>query len=362
VSAVACTSVEKSANVLSPTVAGPIPGVNIEMPVPLDPKDGKAIEVTQQPVTLIVQNSQTNSQRPLTYLFEVATDSNFSSKVFVRENVPPGDGRTSVRLSDALPTGRTYYWRARAQDGANTGVYSGFAHFAIFTPIVIGRPVLQQPVNNQMLDSMVPRFMIGNAPRSGPVGAISYMIEVADSDSFANKIAIWTTPEQSGQTGFNAPSGLPANRQHFWRVQAFDSNGAAGDWSSSAVFRTPPILEPTPTLPLPPTGNCPLPQPTPYQTLQCARAGYPHPMSAGQRGALLNLVAWHHRAAGWGLHLKPGGNNCPQPRTGTLVSCDILVHGPSGGVYDVLLDEEVPTWGYKGPINTSLNFVAPVQP
>jgi hypothetical protein len=62
------------------------------------------------------------------------------------------------------------------------------------------------------------------------------------------------------------------------------------------------------------------------------------------------------------LHLKPGGNNCPQPRTGTLISCDILVDGKTGGVYDVLIDEEEPTWGYKGPINTMSNFVAPVQP
>ena len=85
-------------------------------------------------------------------------------------------------------------------------------------------------------------------------------------------------------------------------------------------------------------------------------------MNGAHRGALMNQVAWHHRGEGWGMHRKDGGNRCPQPRTGNEISCDILVHGPSGGVFDVLMNEEEPTWGYKGPINSPANFVAPVQP
>jgi hypothetical protein len=146
---------------------------------------------------------------------------------------------------------------------------------------------------------------------------------------------------------------------YFWHVSAGDGR-AGGPWSDPQTFRTPVIKAPTPITPVPP--NCTLPQPTPFQTLQCARNGYPHPMNGTHRGQLMNQVAWYHRSEGWGLHLKPGGNNCPQPRTGTLISCDILVDGKTGGVYDVLIDEEEPTWGYKGPINTMSNFVAPVQP
>ena len=33
-------------------------------------------------------------------------------------------GRTSVRIPDKLQKDRTYFWRARAQDGANTGPLS----------------------------------------------------------------------------------------------------------------------------------------------------------------------------------------------------------------------------------------------
>lgn len=98
-------------------------------------------------------------------------------------------------------------------------------------------------------------------------------------------------------------------------------------------------------------------------TLRCARALYPEPMSASDRGSLMNLVAYLHRTEGWGLHLKPGGNRCPQPVTGVDISCDILVDG-AGEVHDVLIDEEIvpDRIGSKGQINDPANFVAPVRP
>jgi hypothetical protein len=353
-----CTGVEKSENVLAPTVAGPIPGVAIGMPTPLDPKDGRNIPIASQSIDLLIQNSPTNGQRPLKYLFEVSSDTAFNTILFSRTDVAPGEGnRTSVKLPDAIATSRTYYWRARAYDGANTGPYSGFVHFNIYTPIVIGGPIPREPANGITVAGLSPTFVFTNAPRSGPVGPIVYTIEVADSDSFTNRFAVWTIPEQPNQTTLTAPSSLPQNRLYYWRVTA------GGPWSGALTFRTPVITPPTPAPGAPtPTPNCTLPQPTPFQTLQCARNAYPRPMSAVNRGQLMNQVAWHHRAEGWGMHLKTGGNLCPQPKTGTGISCDILVDGKTGGVYDVLLDEEEPTWGYKGPINTMANFVAPVQP
>ncbi len=352
-----CAGLEKSENVLSPTIAGPIPGVAIGMPTPLDPKDGKNIPIGSQVIDLLIQNSPTNGQRPLKYLFEVASDTNFNTILYTKSDVAPGDARTSVRLPDSMATSRTYYWRAKAYDGANTGPYSGFVHFNIYTPIVIDRPIPMVPTNGVTLAGLMPTFVIGNAPRSGPVGAIVYTIEVADSDNFLNKYAVWTIAEQPNQTTLAAPTPLPQDKLYYWRVTA------GGPWSNAQTFRTPVVKPPTgPGTPTPLPPNCTLPQPTPFQTLQCARNGYPHPMSPSNRGQLMNQVAWYHRAEGWGLHLKTGGNNCPQPKTGTSVSCDILVDGKTGGVYDVLLDEEEPTWGYKGPINTMSNFVAPVQP
>jgi len=244
----ACTGIAKSENALSPTLAGPIPGVFISPPTPLDPKDGRSIEFASQPIALTLQNTSTNGPRPLTYTFEVATDTGFSNVLFARDGVPPGDGRTTLRLPDALGTGRTYFWRARAKDGANDSAYSGFAHFNIVTPIVIDKPIPRIPVGNVMLDSALPRFTIGNAARSGPVGPMRYIVEVAGSDSFADRYVVWTIGEQPGQTTFDAPSALPNGKQLFWRARGFDG-GNEGPWSDAQVFRTPappPPLQPNP--------------------------------------------------------------------------------------------------------------------
>ncbi|PYR25412.1 MAG: hypothetical protein DMF92_20590, partial [Acidobacteria bacterium] len=111
---VACAT-SKSSNPLSPTLAGPIPGVNITAPNPVEPAAGARIAVDKQPLTLTVENATTSGVRPLSYVFEVAIDADFNNKVFFRDSLAPGEGgRTSLRLPDALATGRSYYWRSRA--------------------------------------------------------------------------------------------------------------------------------------------------------------------------------------------------------------------------------------------------------
>ena len=103
----------KSADPLSPSVAGPIAGVNITAPKPLEP-NGSRVASDKQPVTLLAENASTTGVRPLSYVFEVATDAGFTNTVFSRDGIAPGDGgRTSLRLPDPLQSGRTYSERIR---------------------------------------------------------------------------------------------------------------------------------------------------------------------------------------------------------------------------------------------------------
>ena len=268
--AMAGCAASKSADPLSPTVAGPIPGVNITSPAIMQPISGTRIAVDQQPLVLVVVNAATTGVRPLTYLFEIAADASFANLVFTRDGIAPGTGQTSLRLPDALATGRTYFWHARAADGANTGPFSSTAAFDVFTPIVIGAPVPIAPIGNVRTDSLHPQFSWTDAPRSGPVGAITYTIEVSNSDSFANKIAIWTVSEQSGQTSFVAPSDLPANMQLLWHVRASDPT-TAGPFSANQVFQTPvPVVVPPPT---PTPGPTPAPSgPAPVDSINMSQA------------------------------------------------------------------------------------------
>ena len=141
---VSACQMTKSEHPLGPTVAGPIPGVDITPPTPLEPAQGFRIAVAQQPISLTLGNAVSTGVRPLNYLFEVATDAGFANKVFSLDGIAPGEsGRTVVRLPNALAPERSYYWRARAQDGANTGPFSSAAFFNVFTPVVLGKP--EQP-------------------------------------------------------------------------------------------------------------------------------------------------------------------------------------------------------------------------
>jgi hypothetical protein len=237
--ALAGCAMDKSENPLGPSVAGPIPGVDISSPTPLEPAQGFRIPVDSQPITLVLQNAGTTGVRPLHYVFEVATDAGFANKVYSREGIEPGlSGRTTVRLPDRLAPERSYYWRARAQDGANTGPYSGAAFFNVFTPVVLGKPILQEPVGNATAATQQPTFRFGNAPRSGPAGPITYEIELAETDSFASKVGIWAVDERGGQTTLACPILLTANRVYFWRVRGFEAT-TMGPWSDIQVFRAP---------------------------------------------------------------------------------------------------------------------------
>lgn len=101
------------------------------------------------------------------------------------------------------------------------------------------------------------------------------------------------------------------------------------------------------------------------------RASYPPTVTRAQVGEMLNQIAWAHRADGWGLLKKTGGNRCPAPH-GVDVSCDILIHAPSGKHFDVLADSEgvaTPVWRDVGPCVLGpgsgcdmANFLAPIAP
>jgi hypothetical protein len=246
--AVAGCESKKSSNPLSPTVAGPIPGVNISTPKVVEPQGGTKIPVDKQPITLTVENASTNGVRPLYYTFEVATDAGFGNKVFTRQNVAQGEGRTSLRLPDALATEKTYYWRAQALDGANTGTPTSATNFDVYTPIVIEAPLPAGPPENSKVASVHPILSVTNVTRTGPAGPITYLFQVGDSTAFTN-VVTWQVDEMPGQTVTTEPEVLFTSTTYFWRVRAFAKNTptAIGPWSRPIAFVTPaPTPAPTP--------------------------------------------------------------------------------------------------------------------
>lgn len=99
------------------------------------------------------------------------------------------------------------------------------------------------------------------------------------------------------------------------------------------------------------------------------RAKFGATLTHEEAGRLLNTVALRLKAEGFGLLRKDAGNRCP---VGSLsVSCDWLVHQPSGTGCDVLIDapgteadgtqvsgKGTPTWCAGNPVDLT-KFVPP---
>ena len=251
--ALAGCEASKSSNPTSPSVAGPIAGVNISTPAPVSPTQGALVSAREQPVTLVVQNASTNGQRAVTYRFEVAVDAEFTNKVASREGIEPGgEGKTSYRLPDALAADRNYSWRAKALDGANESPYSEAVSFAVVTPAEIQPPVPLTPIGSGTAASQTPEFRVANAARSGPVGQVFYTFEISQNETFTAMIAIVTVPERVAETKFTINQVLAGGVRFFWRVRAFDANTSSA-WSQIQSFFTPKVSTPTPPS-TPPTG------------------------------------------------------------------------------------------------------------
>jgi hypothetical protein len=102
-------------------------------------------------------------------------------------------------------------------------------------------------------------------------------------------------------------------------------------------------------------------------TVRAVRARVDGQPTNPQLAAMLNEIAWLHRAEGWGLSKKPGGHNCPTPPpAAVLIACDILHHKPTNLLYDVFGSVEAgatPQWGSVGPpLTPDREWLAPIAP
>ena len=241
----------KSANPTAPSVAGPIPGVSITAPRPLEPSAGTTLTFSSEPPVLLIENAGTSGVRTLFLQLEVGTDPSLTQLVHQADQITPGgDGRTVYRLPAPLGAGFTYYWRTRATDGANTGPYSAVSNFNVVPPVVIDTPTPTEPSGN--ISTNRPDFKIRNGAISGTTGVV-YRIHIATSADFGQTVAVLTvTPNGNGTTTASLGE-LPYNTTFYWRVWGTDG-AKESNISNTVSFKTP--AAPTPTAPpgLPTTG------------------------------------------------------------------------------------------------------------
>lgn len=249
--AAACQQ-SKSANPLSPDIAGPIPGVSITATKALEPFAGQTLETTQQPFTFLIENGSSSGVRPLYLQFQLASDAGFQQVVHAADNVTVGSsGRTAYKMTQTLSTPGQYYWRSRAADGANTGPWSSAATFTLAEPIIIEAPAPVSPAGQ--IDTLSPVFLVRNGRVSGPAGAVTVQIELALVPDPGAVQAVIYAPLSSGPTTSVPPGGAaPYATTIYWRTYA--TNGTIESPRSEWVaFRTP--ANPGTTTPPPPTGS-----------------------------------------------------------------------------------------------------------
>lgn len=318
--------VQKSANPLSPAIAGAIEGVVITNPNLLEPGQDWEMKSRDQPIRLMIQNATTNGARPLKYAIQIASDAEFKNVVFARTAVEPGgDGFTRLQLPDNLAAG-TYWWRARAEDGANIGQYSPVKSFQVLAAVVLSPPIPSEPANGSTLSSVVPEFKVKAGARSGVTSVIDYVLEVSNNSSFTSIAAVWTLRETVPETRFALGVGFPNGRTLYWRVRAIHRSDVPeqSNWSNTQTFRTPDVPAP---------GPSPTPEPSPSpgggsnpgscnssqgsDIADCIESRYPQYLVAGvslsKRRAntefLRNKLIEHAKCRGLdvGLNLKRGG-------------------------------------------------------
>ena len=235
----------KSANPTAPSVAGPIPGVNITAPRLLEPGAGSTLVFSGEPPTLLIENAGTSGARTIWLQLEVGADANFQQLVYQADQIALGsNGRTAYRLPAPLGAGYTYFWRTRAVDGANTGPYSSVSSFSVVAPVVIGAPVATSPAGK--ITTNKPEFKATNGAISGTAGVV-YRFEVSQVADFSSIVAIVTAvPNGSGTTSMTMGE-LPYNATYYWRVRG--SDGTIESAYSNVQSFTTPAPAPPPTTP-----------------------------------------------------------------------------------------------------------------
>jgi hypothetical protein len=233
----------KSANPTAPSVAGPIPGVAISAPRPLEPFEGATLYFSGEPQTLLIENAGSSGVRAIWLQLEVSTEASFGQLVHHADQITPGEGgRTTYRLPEPLGAGYTYYWRSRASDGANTGPYSPVSNFNVVPPVVIETPQPAEPSGN--INTNKPEFKARNATISGTTGVV-YRFQVSQQADFSQTTALLTAPPAANGLTVVTMGELPYNATFYWRVWATDGSKESPA-SNTLSFKTPAPPAPPP--------------------------------------------------------------------------------------------------------------------
>ena len=196
-----------------------------ETPMLLTPED-QSLENNLRP--LFDWTDATNGAR--NYTLQIAKDAEFRTLILTAS--PPTSQYQTVK---DLPRLTILYWRVKANDSYGSGAWSSSRRLTTPNPPHI--PALLLPIHKSVVPTYRPTLDWSDPPLNlGTYTATEgYQVQIATDSLFTAPVV-----DQSGLTEsvFTPIDDLPAGK-YFWRVRAYNAEGAFSNWSTVRFFSTP---------------------------------------------------------------------------------------------------------------------------
>ncbi|MGD8913057.1 MAG: Ig-like domain-containing protein [Candidatus Thiodiazotropha sp.] len=218
------------------TTLGPISGFFVNtanqapsIPVISSPQSGSVIDELQ--VALVIQNSTDQDRDEISYIFEVDRAETFDSDE-LRVSMPiPETASETIWLLENLVEDATYYWRAKASDGAaeSDWVVANFNISATNAAPTV--PVILNPGNYAWVPTLQPTLSV-NQSQDPDGDQLTYHFELYADAQLEQLLA----EHQTKDTTWPLETPLTDNQRYYWRVRADDGNEGVSDWSAVSNF------------------------------------------------------------------------------------------------------------------------------
>lgn len=193
------------------------------VPALVSPADGASVSTVRP--TLVVSNVAGATS----YMVQLSRSQwSWSSSSIAAEST---SSSPEAPVTTTLSYGTTYYWHARANNGADSSAWSATWRFTTPPPPPPpAAPTLQTPTNGSVVGSARPTLDWNDVS-----GVTKYRLEWTKSPTFA-----WTESVRDNLTLsiFTMDVDLLYDTQYYWRVRA-TGEGGDGLWSSIFGLRTP---------------------------------------------------------------------------------------------------------------------------
>jgi hypothetical protein len=207
-------------------------------------------EVGTRPTLCVFNSNPGTCQNPLTYDFQIASNSFMSGIITQGLGIGEGSVTTCFTSSLDLSEGQTYYWRARAYNGT---AYSGWSSVQTF--VIEGganniptAPSAYTPSNGSDVGNLRPVLTVNNS-YDADGDYMTYQFQVSMTSGFSS---IFTQAlgvlEGSSRTSWTVNLNLNNHTTYFWRARSYDGHSYS-PWSSVWSFHTNDEGNSTPSIP-----------------------------------------------------------------------------------------------------------------